>query len=91
MTIVGALVVAMVPGLASGTALAAGNVQAPATWLAGDPAVSAAATSGDQLLGTTGPVQYAYGLTYDGALDGASGVLITGQEQPDATITLLAG
>ncbi|MCL2464062.1 MAG: hypothetical protein FWF28_03180, partial [Micrococcales bacterium] len=90
-TVAAALVAGLVPGLAGGTALAAGEVSAPATWQAGDLAVAAVQSSGDHPLGTAGPAQYAYGITYDGALDGASGVLITGQEQPNSTITLLAG
>ncbi|MCL2464273.1 MAG: hypothetical protein FWF28_04295, partial [Micrococcales bacterium] len=82
---------AMIPGITGGSTLASGQVSAPATWRSGDLAVAGVQTSGGHPLGTTGPTQYAYGISYDGPLTGAAGVLITGQEQPDATINLLVG
>lgn len=93
LSVAGALVLGLVPGMVGSAAVGAGEVVAPESWGDGgaDLAVASPLGEGSGLPGTAGAVRYSFGVDYRGALEGTSGVAVTGQAHPQGTITLLEG
>ncbi|QBE48409.1 DUF11 domain-containing protein [Leucobacter triazinivorans] len=87
----GALVIGMLPVLATSvSSRAADGAAPPETWDRADIAVTGALASQGGLPGTSGPVEYAWGVDYAGDAS-RPGAAITGQELPDARINVLEG
>jgi len=74
-----------------GTTRAGGGVEAPATWSPNDLPVSGQLTTSPiELPGTSGALEYAYGVDYAGPSAG-SGAAISGADVPGGVIRILQG
>ena len=73
-----------------GTTNAAGGAQAPASWIPADVPVTGLLPSEEALPGTSGTLEYAYGINYGGATVG-TGSAMSGAEVPGGVIRVLEG